>query len=229
MTNLINKIIVRIKGEKYSIDSNIPVIYLVRLLIHRSIMAMYGYILFGFRHGVIFISPSASISCSNKITANKGLTIAKKCHIDALSINGIVCGCNVSIGKYTTIECTGSLTSLGSGLIIGSNVGLGTHGYYGCAGGIKIGSDTIIGNFVSMHSENHVFQDLTQPIRKQGVIRKGITVGDNCWIGSKATLLDGVIIEDGCIIAAGSVLTEGLYIKNSIYGGVPAKLIKKRV
>ena len=32
------------------------------------------------------------------------------------------------------------------GLKVGNNVGLGTHGYFGCAGGVKIGNDTIFGN-----------------------------------------------------------------------------------
>ena len=141
---------------------------------------------------------------------------------------GILLGTNVSIGKKTTIECTGSLKSIGVGLVVGNNVGLGTHGFFGCAGGIEIGDDTIFGNFVSMHSENHNFLIIDIPIRLQGVNRKGIFIGENCWIGAKATILDGVKIEGGCIIAAGSVVTEGNYKRNCIYAGVPAKLIKER-
>jgi acetyltransferase-like isoleucine patch superfamily enzyme len=57
---------------------------------------------------------------------------------------------------------------------------------------------------------------------------KGIVIGDNCWIGSKVTILDGVTVENGCIIAAGTVLTAGIYKSFSIYGGVPAKFIRLR-
>lgn len=136
-------------------------------------------------------------------------------------------GNNVSIGKYTTIECTGSLKFIGIGFTVGDNVGLGTHGFFGCAGGVKIGNDTILGNFVSIHSENHNFSDPKTPIRLQGDNRIGIIIGSNCWIGAKVTILDGAIIEDGAVIAAGSLLTKGTYKKDSIYGGVPAKFIKK--
>ena len=66
------------------------------------------------------------------------------------------------------------------------------------------------------------------PIRHQGVVRKGIKIGSNCWIGAKSTILDGVVLGDGCIVAAGAVLIEGRYEHNGIYGGVPAKLIKYR-
>ena len=40
--------------------------------------------------------------------------------------------------------------------------------------GSEIGSDTIIGNFVSFHSENHNFEDPLQPIRLQGVKLPGV-------------------------------------------------------
>ena len=81
-------------------------------------------------------------------------------YIDALSTEGISFGNNVSVGKNTTIECTGNLKHIGKGLQVGNNVGLGTHGFWGCAGGITIGDDTIFGNYVSLHAENHIFSDM---------------------------------------------------------------------
>jgi len=107
-------------------------------------------------------------------------------------------------------------------------VGLGSDNFFGAAGGIEIGDDCILGNFISFHSENHNYNDPSVPIRLQGVTRIGIRAGKNCWIGSKATILDGVVIGDGCIIAAGSVVKAGVYEADGIYGGVPAVFIKKR-
>lgn len=97
----------------------------------------------------------------------------------------------------------------------------------GCAGGIEIGDDTIIGNYVSFHSENHNFQVRDIPIRLQGVNRKGIKIGQNCWIGAKATILDGTQIGNGCVIAAGAVVS-GIFPDNVVIGGVPARIIKNR-
>jgi acetyltransferase-like isoleucine patch superfamily enzyme len=107
-------------------------------------------------------------------------------------------------------------------------VGLGSNNFYGCAGGIEIGDDTIIGNFVSLHAENHNYEDLDRLIRLQGVKHIGIKIGKNCWIGAKVTILDGAIIEDGCVIAAGALVPAGVYRSNGIYGGVPSRLIKYR-
>ena len=138
-------------------------------------------------------------------------------------------GNNVSVQKRCVIECTGSLSKVGKGLVLGNNVGIGANSFLGCAGGISIGDDTITGNFVSFHSENHNHIDISKPIRLQGVSRLGITIGKNCWIGAKVTILDGSNIADGCVIAAGAVVTGGNYKANSIYAGVPAKYLSSRI
>ena len=227
MILLFNQLVSKFKKEPFSIDSNIPKSYLIRFILAKFRNLLYGILIFR-RVKLLFIHPTSVIKCKQKIYFGKNLSIDRWCYIDALSKKGMFLGNNVSIGKKTTIECTGSLKNIGEGLVVGENVGLGTHGFYGCAGGIEIGNDTIFGNYVSLHSENHNFKDLTVPIRLQGVNRKGISIGKNCWIGAKVTILDGVIIEDGCIIAAGSVVIEGIYKRNCIYAGVPAKFIKER-
>lgn len=150
-----------------------------------------------------------------------------KCYIDALGYEGIQLGKNVSLGRNTTMIVTGTLAHLGKGIKIGDNVGLGTNGYYGGAGGVEIGDNTIFGNYVSVHPENHNYSDLNVPIRLQGVSHKGIKIGKDCWIGAKATILDGSVLGDSCIVAAGAVVT-GKFPDNAIIGGVPAKIIKFR-
>ena len=221
-----NKLISRIKGENFVLDEKIPLNYLLGLVSGRVFMLIYGICKLR-RFGRIFIHRTSRIKCPSKIITIGNLTIDRGCYIDALSTDGINFGNNVSIGKNTTIECTGTLKLLGKGLSVGNNVGLGTHGFFGCAGGIIIGDDTIFGNYVSLHSENHNFADHDAPIRLQGVNRKGIRIGCNCWIGAKVTILDGAEIGDGCIVAAGAVV-RGKFPPNSIIGGVPAKIIKSR-
>lgn len=227
MKQALNKFISNIKKEPFELDNNIPANYLIVFMMNRFINMVYSILILRSKTRC-FIHPSSKIKCKNKFIFEKNLSIDRFCYIDSLSKNGIKIGKNVSIGKFTTIECTGSLRNIGEGLTVGNNVGLGSHGFFGCAGGVKIGDDTIFGNFVSLHSENHNYKDLNVPIRMQGVNRKGIEIGKNCWIGAKVTILDGVKIEDGCIIAAGAVLTEGNYTSNGIYGGIPARLIKNR-
>lgn len=51
-------------------------------------------------------------------------------------------------------------------------------------------------------------------------------IGKNVWIGSNATVLQGVTVGENSVVAAGAVVTKDVPA-NSIVGGVPAKLIKK--
>ena len=124
--------------------------------------------------------------------------------------------------KYIKLNCTGSLKQIATYVRIGNNVGLGTHGYYGCGVGfLEIGDNTIFGNYVSVHPENHNYSSLNVPIRDQGVTGKGVV------IGAKVTILDGTRLGNGCVVAAGAVV-KGEFPDNCIIGDVPAKVIKMR-
>ncbi len=228
MIHLLNKILLKIKGESFNLDPLIPKSYLVRLIFSRTFMLVRGFFSFCRSDGFFFRDRNVVLKAKKLIKLGRGVSVGRYCYIDALSAGGITLGNNVSIGRHTSIECSGSLRKLGLGMKVGNGVGLGTHGFFGCAGGVEIGKNTIFGNFVSLHSENHDFSEMNVPIKHQGVTRAGIVIGEDCWIGAKVTILDGVTIEKGCVIAAGSVLPAGLYESFCVYGGVPAKLLRKR-
>ena len=78
---------------------------------------------------------------------------------------------------------------------------------------------------VSVSTKIHI-DDTPIPIRLQGVNR--IKIGNDCWIGAKATILDSVVISDSCVVVVGALVTRGVYPPYSIIGGVLAGVIKKR-
>lgn len=153
------------------------------------------------------------------------LKLGDRVYIDARGTEGIALGSKVGIGAYSRLVVSGSLSDPGKGIKIGDHVGIGEFAYLGGAGGLEIGDHTIAGQYLSCHPENHIYDDPHLPVRLQGVTRKGIKIGRNCWIGSKVTLLDGVVIGDNCIIGAGAVVTRS-FPGNCIIGGVPARKLK---
>lgn len=54
-----------------------------------------------------------------------------------------------------------------------------------------------------------------------------IVIGNDVWIGARATILDGVTIGDGAVIATGSIVTKDVP-PYAIVAGVPARIIKER-
>ena len=225
--NILEKMISTMKKEQFTLDRNIPVSVLITVIIERFFMRMRGLFYLN-KRGALYIGKNCIIKSKSKIRFGVNVSIQRECHIDALSTEGILFGDNVSIQKRTIIECSGTIKQIGKGLIIGNNVGIGSNSYLGCAGGVVIGDDTIAGNYVSFHAANHNYEDPAIPIRLQGFNQKGIIVGKNCWIGSKATILDGAVIGEGCVVAAGAVVAKGVYEKNSILAGVPARIIGQR-
>lgn len=91
--------------------------------------------------------------------------------------------------------------------------------------GLTIGNRTLIGEYVAIHDEFHVIED--------GKIKgandfdaKPVTIGDDVWIGAKATILPGVTIGNRCIIGANAVVTKDVP-EGSVAVGIPAKVIKQ--
>jgi acetyltransferase-like isoleucine patch superfamily enzyme len=219
----------RVRGPDYQIDPRISGGALLAVSWRRLVMKARGALRFPSRRARPFVGSHVTIRHRGRLAFGRGVTFADGSVVDALSVEGVRLGNGVSIGRNTRIECTGSLRTLGCGISVGDNVGLGTDSFYGCAGGITMGSDTIVGNFVSFHSENHNSARADVPIRLQGETHQGIVVGNNCWFGARCTILDGATIEDGCVFAAGAVVTAGHYPADGIYGGVPARFIKSRL
>lgn len=229
MKILISKIISKIKKEEYKIDDAITTFDIISIIYNRGKQVIRG-IFYKFRiksNGIIFIGEKVKILSGNKIRAGKGLILEDGCFINALSKGGILIGNNVSVGRNSIIECTGVISELGENLIIEDNVGISANAFISVRGSLKIGGNTIMGPGVSIHAENHNFANLDIPIRKQGVTRQGIEIGEDCWIGAKAVILDGVKIGKGVIIAAGALVNKDIN-DYEIVAGVPAKVIKSR-
>ncbi|MBU2881838.1 acyltransferase [Psychrosphaera sp. B3R10] len=120
---------------------------------------------------------------------------------------------NVYIGS-------GSEISVGSHCQINENVFLQS---------VEIGDHVMIAPNVSVLSGTHEVARVDIPMSTQGTKTtvKSIIESD-VWIGRNAIILPGVIIGRGSIVGAGAVVTRNVE-PYTIVGGVPAKMIKRRV
>ena len=229
MLKIIQFIIHKIKGsDNYTFEKNIKLSDLINIIFLRTLQLIRGIFLKVFMwniKGLFFVGRGVKIDFKRAVYAGKNLILEDKVYINGLSKNGVHFGDNCTVGRQAIILSTGVIRNLGKGINIGSNTAIGARNFLSGQGGIDIGSHVIMGPDIRIFSENHNFFNSSQIIKDQGESRKGVEIGDNCWIGANVTILDGVCIGNNSIIAAGSVVNQS-FENGVLIGGVPAKILK---
>ena len=138
-------------------------------------------------------------------------------------------GNSTSFGKDLFLTAWGGVSDREPNLSIGSNCSFGAYNHITCANRVTIGDSLLTGKWVTITDNSHGETDkdtLGMRPQKRPITSKGpVVIGNNVWIGDKATILPGVSIGDGAVIAANAVVTKDVPAY-SVVGGNPAKVIK---
>ena len=187
-----------------------------------------GVLIFPFIHskGLIFLGKAVQISYKHKFFVGKSCYVGDYSIINCLSKGGVHFGNYVTVREFAWVQLSSGLSNPGERIFIGDHTYIGPYSKIGAAAPITIGKFCQIGANVSFIAENHQFEGEVK-IFDQSVSRKGITIGDDCWIGNNVTILDGVNVGSGCVIGAGAVVNKSIPDK-TVAVGVPAKVIRKR-
>ncbi|MCQ2297736.1 MAG: gamma carbonic anhydrase family protein [Bacteroidales bacterium] len=118
---------------------------------------------------------------------------------------------DVKVGRECSIWYSAVLRGDENSIRIGDRVSVQdctvVHVSHTSDGNVEIGSDVIIGHNATVH---------------------GCTIGNHVLIGMGATILDGAVVGDGAMVAAHAlVLGKTVIGPYELWGGVPAKFIKK--
>ena len=113
-------------------------------------------------------------------------------------------------------------SAFGKNIEVGEDVFINACCHFQDHGGVRIGDGCQIGHNVVFATLNHFLE----PEKRKMTYSAPIVLGKNVWVGSNATILQGVTIGDNAVIGAGAVVTKDVPA-NVVVGGVPAKIIKK--
>lgn len=212
-------------------DSRISVIDKVAILYRTGLKFLRGMVYRVFLkevHGMFLVGKNVQITHGKHIRCGENVKFEDFSEIHGLSSDGLKFGDYVTISRGVMIRPSSYYgRDYGVGLTMGEYSSIGPYGYVGCSGKITIGKNVMLGPKCSLFAENHVFSDTENSIKSQGVQQKGITIEDDCWIGSNVTILDGVTIGKGSVIGAGTLVTKNIPAGSVVYDE-RNKLMKKR-
>nr|WP_182865066.1 acyltransferase [Rhodopirellula sp. JC639] len=152
------------------------------------------------------LGPKVSIGSRGRVDYPRGISIAIRVTVEQdVWFKLVDESARLSIGEYSFIGR-------------GSEFDVVDH--------VSIGANTLIapGTFITDHSHNCESGRL---IREQGCSKRPVRVGDDVWIGARATILSGVTVGNGAVIGAGAVVRADVP-SGEIWAGVPAQKIRER-
>lgn len=134
-------------------------------------------------------------------------------------------GMDLLLGRGVWLSRNGTFQGRGR-VRIGESTYIGSAFSIHCVGEITIGRDCNFANFVSLVDNDHGMA-LGSPMMLQPMVAAPIVIGDDVWLGEKATILSGVTIGAGAVVAAGAVVRADVPA-GSIVAGVPARVVRMR-
>jgi maltose O-acetyltransferase len=126
------------------------------------------------------------------------------------------CGVNLQVSKSAHILYP-------QNICLGDNVFLGFNCWLNGQGGLVIGSETMIGPFVSISSSNHTLDRESGSFRFAEHELKPVLIGKGVWLASHVSVNGGSSIEDTVLVASGATVV-GKLESNGLYTGQPARL-----
>ncbi len=161
----------------------------------------------------------------NKITLGDGVILDDYVMLDAKGEdnNGITLADGVFVGRNTKIYCKNGDIELAEKANLSSNCTLYSNN------SLKIGKGCMIGAYTYiLNGGEYDWSDPTPYAEQSGMGTKGpLTIGDDCWLGARVTILDGSgTIGDRALIAACALVNKPV-AAHTLVGGVPAKLLKE--
>ena len=144
-------------------------------------------------------------------------------------------GCKLEVGRSAVLElgrwswvghgcklrCHEGVVSIGAKSVLGQECTISAFQH------VSIGRECVVADRVMMIDFDHGMAEVERPIRRQGIYKRDVHVGNNVWIGYGACILRGITIGDNAVVGANAVVTHDVPA-NAVVAGVPARLIRMR-
>ena len=154
------------------------------------------------------------------------MSFGRRCDVRSGAHFTVARGATVTIGSGCVLDHGFTLEAAGR-LTVGDRTVFGHHCTVAADDRVTIGRDCLIGELVSIRDHDHAFDRADVPILDQGRRTAPVVIGDDVWVGAKATITAGVTIGDGAVVGAHAVVTHDLPA-GCVAVGVPARVVRMR-
>jgi acetyltransferase-like isoleucine patch superfamily enzyme len=134
----------------------------------------------------------------------------------------------LQLGPWCWIGDDNKLRAHEGNLRLGPKVVMGRDNVVNTYLDIEIGQNALMGDWIYVCDFDHVYEHLHLPIKKQGLVKTPVRIGEDVWVGEKASILRGADIGAGSVIGSQS-LVKGRIPPFSIAVGAPARVIRSRL
>jgi acetyltransferase-like isoleucine patch superfamily enzyme len=112
--------------------------------------------------------------------------------------------------------------------VLGDRVNISSHCTLFSSNRLQVGEGCMIGAYCYFLSGGEYdYKDATPFADQLGMGTRGdLTIGEDCWFGTRVTLLDAASVGKRCVIAAGAVVTRPVPDRR-LAMGVPARVIRE--
>ena len=127
----------------------------------------------------------------------------------------------VHIGDGNAIRCHEGSLRIGDKVVFGKDNVVNTYL------DIEIGGSALVADWCYICDFDHKMDDVTLPIKDQGIVKSPVRIGPDTWVAAKVTVLRETRVGRGCVLGAHAVV-KGDIPDYSIAVGAPAKVVKNR-
>ena len=131
----------------------------------------------------------------------------------------------LQIGRAVSIGSFSQISVRGGRCIVGRNTELGQGCVIACQEKVEIGARTLIAEYVTVRDQDHVLPGRASE-NGESFLTSAVKIGDEVWIGAKATVLRGSTMGNCSTLGAHGLL-KGLVPENTVAVGLPAKVVEE--
>jgi len=133
----------------------------------------------------------------------------------------------IVLGRWVHLGDDNRLRAHEGTLRVGNKCVFGRDNTVNCYLDVEFGAGSLVADWVYVCDFDHRTDDLTVPIKDQGIVTSPVRIGPDVWVGTKASVLRGATVGEGSVLAAHTVVRAEVP-PWSVVAGVPGRVVRSR-